>query len=119
DYQEAVDLPNMERPEALVNYLPTARDLPAFCRAQSRAYDESIAERELELAPFEAKKVNDLDPEILRLPRLYEKLGNLAAYNGDLEKAIEKLETAYRLLNESIDFYPNGKQVKRFMEVEM
>jgi tetratricopeptide (TPR) repeat protein len=119
DYNEVLNFPDMERPAALTDYLPTARDLPAFCRAQTRAYDEFISERELELSPFEAKKLSDLDPEILRLPRLYEKLGNLAAYNGDMEKAIKKLETAYRLLNDSIDFFPNGKQVKLFLEEEI
>src|ERR1044071_1112406 len=40
DFQEVVDLPNLERPEAFVNSLPTTRDLPALCRAQTRAYDE-------------------------------------------------------------------------------
>lgn len=119
DFQEVVDLPNLERPEGLANYLPAGRDLPALCRAQSRAYDEHIAALERELSQFEAKKLSDLDPEILRLPRLYEKLGNLAAYNGDMEQAIKKLETAYRLLNDSIDFYPNGQQVKRFLEEEI
>jgi tetratricopeptide (TPR) repeat protein len=119
DYKEVLNLPDMERPPALADYLPTTRDLPAFCRAQTRAYDEFIAESANELAQFEAKKLSELDPEILRMPRLYERLGNLAAYNGDMEQAIEKLETAYRLLNNSIDFYPNGKQVKQFMEEEI
>ena len=119
DYKEVLNLPDMERPPALADYLPTTRDLPAFCRAQSRAYDEFISERASELAQFEAKKLSELDPEILRMPRLYERLGNLAAYNGDMEQAVKKLEAAYRLLNDSIDFYPNGKEVKQFMEEEI
>ncbi|HKP13940.1 MAG TPA: hypothetical protein VJZ91_17595, partial [Blastocatellia bacterium] len=112
DYQEVVDLPNLERPDSLADYLPKTRDLAAFCRAQTRAYDEFIAANEEERARFEAKRLSDLDPEILRLPRLYEKLGNLAAYNGDLETAIKRLETAYRLLNDTIDFFPKGQKVK-------
>ncbi len=119
DFQEVVNLPNMERPETLANYLPAGRDLPALCRAQSRAYNELTAALEGELSQFEAKRLSDLDPEILRLPRLYERLGNLAAYNGDMGRAIAKLETAYRLLNDSLDFYPNGQQVKRFLEEEI
>src|SRR5690242_1965538 len=78
DFQEVVNLPNMERPETLASYLPAGRDLPAFCRAQSRAYNELTAALEGELSRFEAKRLSDLDPEILGLPRLYERLGNLA-----------------------------------------
>ncbi|MFL6213162.1 MAG: FG-GAP-like repeat-containing protein [Blastocatellia bacterium] len=118
-YQEVVDLPNLERPESLSDYLPKNRDLTAFCRAQTRAYDEFIAANDAERAGFEAKRLSDLDPEILRLPRLYEKLGSLAAYNGDMETSIKRLETAYRLLNDTIDFFPKGEKVKLLLEEEI
>jgi tetratricopeptide (TPR) repeat protein len=119
DFQEVVDLPNLERPDSLADYLPKNRDLAATCRAQTRAYDEFIAALDEERARLEAKRLSDLDPEILRLPRLYERLGNLASYNGDMETAIKRLETAYQRLNDTIDFFPNGERVKLFLEEEI
>src|ERR1700742_4089664 len=65
DFQEVVDLPNLERPDSLSNYLPTGRDLPAFCRAQTRAYDELLSDSARELARYEKGKISDMDPELL------------------------------------------------------
>jgi hypothetical protein len=119
DYKDVISFPDMERPPALADYLPARRDLPAYCTALTRVYNELIAESELELSKLEAGKPSELDPEILKLPRLHEKLGNLAAYKGDMPAAIKHLETSYRLLNDSLDFYPNGGQIKLFLEEEI
>lgn len=119
DYKDVLSFPDMERPPVLADYLPAGRDLTAYCNALTRAYNELIAESALELSKLEARKLNELDPEILKLPRLHEKLGNLAAYKGDMPAAIKQLETSYRLLNDSLDFYPNGGQIKLFLEEEI
>lgn len=119
DYKDVISFPDMERPATLADYLPAQRDLPAYCNALTRAYNDLLAESELELSKLETRKPNELDPEILKLPRLHEKLGNMAAYKGDLPAAIKHLETSYRLLNDSLDFYPNGEQIKLFLEEEI
>jgi hypothetical protein len=119
DYKQVLNFPDMERPESLAKYLPAKRDLAAYCVAQTRAYNEWIAEKQSELSKLEAQKLSELDAQTLQLPRLYERLGNLAAYNGDLQNAIKKLETAYRLLNNSLEFFPNGEELKLFMEEEL
>ena len=119
DYKEVLNFPDMERPASLAKYIPAGRDLPGFCRGQNQVYADATAEAEAALSNMVAKRLSELDPEILRLPRLYEKVGNLAAYKGDMAGAIKNLETAYKLLNDSLDFYPNGKQVKMLMEEEL
>lgn len=119
DYKDVISFPDMERPATLAGYLPAARDLSAYCNALTRAYDELFAENETELSKLEARKLSELDPEILKLPRLHEKLGTLAAYKGDMATAIKHLETSYKLLNDSLDFYPNGEQIKLFLEEEI
>ncbi|HKV40410.1 MAG TPA: VCBS repeat-containing protein, partial [Blastocatellia bacterium] len=117
DYQTDIPFPDLERPSVLADYLPTGRDIPGLCRALTHAYSDVTAQTQRALA--QAASRGELDPEALQLPRLYGKLGDLAAYNGDLDTAVKNLETAYRLLNQSIDFMPNGNKVKLFMQEEL
>jgi VCBS repeat protein/ASPIC/UnbV protein len=119
DYKEVVNFPDMERPTTLAGYLPANRDLAAFCSAQTRAYTDQISEREIELSQLKAQIDSELDVKSLQLPRLYEKLGNLAAYTGDLPSAIKKLETSYGQVTGSLDFFPNGREIKLFLEEEI
>jgi len=119
DYKEVINFPDIERPPAIASYLPKERDLSAYCIAQNRAYKEYIAENESRLAELKAKISGELDVRVLQLPRLHEKLATLAAYNGDMETAIKNLETSYRLILDSIDFYPKGEEVKLFLEQEL
>jgi tetratricopeptide (TPR) repeat protein len=117
-YQEVINFPDMERPATLANLLPKTRDLGALCQIQTGIYKTLADETALALSELESQRLSDLDPRILQLPRLHEKLGNLATYNGDMEKAISRLETSYRLLNESLDFFPNGRALKLLLEEE-
>lgn len=118
-YKEVINFPDMERPSALASYLPGKRDLSAFCNAQTRAYSEAGVEAEDSLSQLQAQISGEFDVKALQLPRLHEKLANLAAYDGDMESAIKKLETSYRLVNDSIDFFPQGKEIKLFLEEEL
>lgn len=118
-YQEVINFPDMERPAGLAALLPAGRDLAILCSLQANAYQGVIAENEQALANLQSLRLSELDPRTLQLPRLHEKLGNLATYQGDMENAIKRLETSYRLLNESLDFYPNGREVKLLLEEEL
>lgn len=119
DYKDVINFPDMERPASLADYLPEGRDLSAYCRALAKTYDELRAENDLELSKLKAQRLSELDPRILQLPRLHEKLGTLAAYNGDMANAISNLEAAYRLVNDSLDFFPKGNEIKLFLEEEI
>ena len=119
DYQEVMNFPDMERPPALANLLPANRNLAILCSIQSKAYNDLVTENEQALSKLEALKLSELDLRILQLPRLHEKLGNLAAYKGDMDNAIKRLETSYRLLNDSLDFFPKGREVKLLLEEEL
>jgi hypothetical protein len=118
-YQEVINFPDMERPASLSGLLPAKRDLAALCDIQANAYKGVAAENEQTLAKLLAQKLSELDVRILQLPRLHEKLGNLASYQGDMDNAVKRLETAYRLLNESVDFFPKGREVKLLLEEEL
>ncbi|HWP45503.1 MAG TPA: FG-GAP-like repeat-containing protein, partial [Blastocatellia bacterium] len=119
NYKDVINFPDMERPAALAKYLPSGRDLAAFCSAHNRAYSDFIAENEAELSKLKEQIRDELDPKILELPRLYERLGNLSAYSGDMENAIKRLEASYRLLNDSLEFFPKGREIKLFLEEEI
>lgn len=118
-YQEVINFPDMERPATLLALLPANRDLAALCQIQSNAYQNVISENQQTLARLEAQKLSELDSRILQLPRLHEKLGNLATYQGDMENAIKRLETAYKLLNDSLEFFPKGRELKLLLEEEL
>jgi tetratricopeptide (TPR) repeat protein len=118
DYQEVISFPDMERPAALASMLPINRDL-ALCNIQAKAYKDAIAENEQALAKLEAQKLSEFDSRILQLPRMHEKLGNLATYQGDMDSAIKRLEISYRLLNDSLEFFPKGREVKLLLEEEL
>jgi tetratricopeptide (TPR) repeat protein len=119
NYKEVMNFPDMERPQGLAALLPAKRDLAALCDIQVRAYLAVITENEQALAALEALRLSELDARILQLPRMHEKLGNLATYQGDMTSAIKRLETSYRLLNESLEFFPNGKELKLLLEQEL
>jgi tetratricopeptide (TPR) repeat protein len=119
DYQEVMNFPDMERPATLANLLPANRNLAILCSIQTKIYNDIIAENEQALSNLEAQKLSELDIRILQLPRLHEKLGNLATYQGDMDNAIKRLETAYRLLGDSLDFFPKGREVKLLLEEEI
>jgi hypothetical protein len=119
DYQEVINFPDMERPAALASLLPVKRDLAVLCKIQAKTYQDVIAENEQALAKLEALKLSEFDLRILQLPRMHEKLGNLATYQGDMGNAINRLETSYRLLNDSLDFFPKGREVKLLLEEEL
>ncbi|HEY6328206.1 MAG TPA: VCBS repeat-containing protein, partial [Blastocatellia bacterium] len=119
DYQSAIPFPELERPPEIVNYWPMNRDFPAACSAMTRAYQEALADAEAQLAGLKKRSLNDMDPEILQLPKLNERVGNLAAYSGDMEKAIANLEEAYNQVNRTLDFLTNGEQVKLHLEEEI
>jgi hypothetical protein len=119
DYQTAIYFPDIERPPGILSYWPMDRNLPGPCDALTRAYSEAMVQAEDQLAGLEKQNLSAMGPEILKLPRLYERVGNLAAYNGDMETAIKNLEAAYLRLTESIDFYPNGQKAKLFLEEEI
>jgi hypothetical protein len=119
DYQEVIVFPDMERPSTLAKYLPNERDLQKICRAQTRMYEDYFKENERALTDLEALKLDELDPETLRLPRLYQKLGDLSAYNGDMERSIKDLETSYRQLKANFDLFSKGKEIKLFLEQQL
>jgi tetratricopeptide (TPR) repeat protein len=118
-YQEVINFPDMERPASLAALLPAKRDLAALCQIQTSAYQNVIYDNQQALAKLEALRLSELDSRILQLPRLHEKLGNLATYQGDMDNAIKRLETSYRLLNDSLDFFPKGREVKLLLEEEL
>jgi hypothetical protein len=119
DYEIALSFPDVERPPELAKYWPMDRDLPGTCGALKLAYRDALTTGRNELAALENRHLSDLDPETLQLPRLYERVGRLAAYSGDMERAISSLESAYRSLNQVADFLPNGSQIKLTMEEEI
>lgn len=119
DYQEVINFPDMERPAALADMLPVNRNIAAWCNIESQVYKDAIAEKEQALASLEGQKLSEFDSRILQLPRMYEKLGNLATYQGKMDSAIQRLETSYRLLNDSLDFYPKGRELKLLLEEEL
>jgi hypothetical protein len=118
-YQVVLNFPDMERPAALGSLLPANRNLAAYCDVQTKVYRDHFADSLRTLTNLEAQKLSDLDPRILQLPRLQEKLGNLATYNGDLDDAIKRLEISYRQLNESLEFFPKGRELKLLLEEEL
>jgi ASPIC and UnbV/FG-GAP-like repeat len=119
DYKELIDFPSLERPPAFADHWPDARDLAAYCAGETLSYRDLIAGTDLKLSKLESQKLSELDVRILELPRLYEKLGNLAGYQGDMEASIAKLEASYRLLKDSLEFYPKGEEIKLFLEEEI
>src|SRR5215471_2365837 len=119
DFQSTIAFPDIERPPVLMKYWPSARNLPGLCAALTSAYSDATKEAQAPLTKLEKRKLTDFDEEVLELPHLYERAGNLAAYNGDMETAVKDLEAAYSWLNQSIDFNPKGKQIKLLMEEEI
>jgi len=119
DYEVAIAFPDLEHPPELADYWPTDRDLNGPCAALKRAYGDASKQASTALSSLEARKLSDMDPEILQLPQLYERAGNLAAYNGDMETAVARLEAAYRSLNQIMDFLPNGPEAKLHLEEEI
>ena len=118
-YDLGMTFPDIERPSQILSYWPMDRDLPEYCVALKQVYGEANIDAQSQLSGMLKRAHNDLDPEVLQLPKLYERVGNLAAYTGDMDAAIKNLLSAYHWLNDSIDFYPNGQQLKLHMEEEI
>jgi len=119
DYEIAIPFPDVERPHELARYWPMQRDLPGMCDALKSAYRDALTSARSDLSALEKRHLTDFDPESLQLPPLYERVGRLEAYTGDMESAISNLESAYRWLNQLIDFFPNGAKIKLAMEEEI
>jgi tetratricopeptide (TPR) repeat protein len=119
DYQEVVVFPDMERPSNLMDSLPAKRDLGALCQLQTKVYDDLEAKYTQALKNLDAQRLDELDPEVLQLPRLYQKLGDLASLRGDMDASIKNLEKSYRLVNDNFDLLPKAKEIKLLLEEQL
>ncbi len=117
NYKDVIDLPGVD--QALRVNLPTGRNLRAFCEAVPQAYRTFISENERQLAPLQMQKPSELDPEILQMPVLYHRLGNLWAYQGEMRKAIENLEASYRIISDYPDLFAGAREAKPIIEEQL
>ncbi len=117
NYQDVIDIPSVD--QTLSVKLPAGRNLRAFCDTVPQAYRTFISENERQLASLQIQKPTELDPEILQMPILYHRLGNLWAHQGEMRKAIENLEASYRIISDYPDLFPGAKEAKPILDEKL